>query len=121
MLAADYPFLNILWTMIIFFAWVAWIWMIVIIFSDIFRREDIGGTREIDIRDRHRPEVLDARARSLQGNEHEARAVEHDGVVGDCRGRHEARLAVPSRVERKSDQAIAGCHPRGFGVESPYL
>jgi len=41
--AADYPFLNILWTMIIFFAWVVWIWMIVTIFADVFRRRDIGG------------------------------------------------------------------------------
>jgi general stress protein CsbA len=42
-LAADYPFLNILWTMIIFFAWVAWIWLVIVIFTDIFRRRDIGG------------------------------------------------------------------------------
>jgi Phospholipase_D-nuclease N-terminal/Short C-terminal domain len=41
--AADYPFLDVLWTMIIFFAWVAWIWMIVVIFGDVFRRRDIGG------------------------------------------------------------------------------
>ena len=25
--AADYPFLDIFWTMIIFFAWVIWIWI----------------------------------------------------------------------------------------------
>ena len=43
LLAADYPFLNIFWTMIIFFAWVAWIWLIIGIFSDIFRRHDISG------------------------------------------------------------------------------
>jgi general stress protein CsbA len=42
LIAADYPFLNILWTMIIFFCWVAWIWMLVLIFSDVFRR-DISG------------------------------------------------------------------------------
>jgi energy-coupling factor transporter transmembrane protein EcfT len=42
-LAADYPFLDILWTMIIFFAWVAWIWMLIVIFTDVFRRRDIGG------------------------------------------------------------------------------
>ena len=42
-IAADYPFLNILWTMIIFFAWVAYIWMLVVIFGDVFRRRDIGG------------------------------------------------------------------------------
>ena len=42
-LAADYPFMDILWTMIIFFAWVAWIWMLIVIFTDVFRRRDIGG------------------------------------------------------------------------------
>ncbi len=41
--AADYPFLNILWTMIIFFAWVAYIWMMIVILTDVFRRRDIGG------------------------------------------------------------------------------
>jgi hypothetical protein len=46
MLAADYPFLNILWTMIIFFAWVLWLWMVVMIFTDIFRRRDIGGWKK---------------------------------------------------------------------------
>ena len=43
LLAADYPFLNILWTMIIFFAWVAWFWILITIFADLFRRHDIGG------------------------------------------------------------------------------
>ena len=42
-LAADYPFLNILWTMIIFFAWVAWIWTLVVIFGDLFSRHDASG------------------------------------------------------------------------------
>ena len=42
-IAADYPFLDILWTMIIFFSWVIWIWMMILILSDIFRRHDIGG------------------------------------------------------------------------------
>lgn len=41
--AADYPFMDVLWTMIIFFAWVAWIWMLIVIFTDVFRRRDIGG------------------------------------------------------------------------------
>lgn len=43
LIAADYPFLNILWTMLIFFAWVVWIWMMVVILTDVFRRHDIGG------------------------------------------------------------------------------
>ena len=43
MLAADYPFLDILWTMFIFFLFVIWIWILITVFSDIFRRKDIGG------------------------------------------------------------------------------
>jgi phospholipase D-like protein/putative oligomerization/nucleic acid binding protein len=42
-IAADYPFLNILWSMIIFFVWVAWIWMMVLILGDLFRRRDSSG------------------------------------------------------------------------------
>ena len=42
-LAADYPFLNILWTMILFFAWVAWIWILIVIIGDLFRRHDTSG------------------------------------------------------------------------------
>jgi hypothetical protein len=41
--AADYPFLDVLWTMIIFFAWVIWIWMMIAILTDVFRRRDLGG------------------------------------------------------------------------------
>lgn len=43
MIAADYPFLNILWSMIIFFSWVVWIWMMIVILTDVFRRHDISG------------------------------------------------------------------------------
>src|SRR3954447_14983381 len=43
LIAADYPFLDVFWTMIIFFAWVVWIWMMVVILTDVFRRTDIGG------------------------------------------------------------------------------
>ena len=42
-LAADYPFLDVFWTMILFFAWVISIWMMVLILSDVFRRDDIAG------------------------------------------------------------------------------
>jgi len=42
-IAADYPFLDVLWTIIIFFAWVVYIWMIVIILTDLFSRRDISG------------------------------------------------------------------------------
>jgi putative oligomerization/nucleic acid binding protein/phospholipase D-like protein len=41
--AADYPFLDIVGTMLVFFAWVIWIWLLITVFADIFRRHDIGG------------------------------------------------------------------------------
>ena len=40
---ADYPFLEVFWSMIVFFAWLAWIWIAITCFADIFRRHDIGG------------------------------------------------------------------------------
>jgi hypothetical protein len=41
--ATSYPFLNILWTMIIFFAWVIFIWIAITVLIDIFRRHDLSG------------------------------------------------------------------------------
>jgi hypothetical protein len=46
-IAADYPFLDILWTMIIFFAWVIWFWLLITVFADLFRRRDIGGGKKV--------------------------------------------------------------------------
>ena len=43
MVAADYPFLDVFWTMLIFFVWVAWFMLLFRVFGDIFRRHDIGG------------------------------------------------------------------------------
>jgi signal transduction histidine kinase len=42
-IAADYPFMDVLWSMIIFFAWVAWIWVLIVIIGDLFRRHDTSG------------------------------------------------------------------------------
>ena len=43
MIAADYPFLDVMWTMIIFFLWIIWFWLLFTVFADIFRRRDISG------------------------------------------------------------------------------
>jgi hypothetical protein len=42
-IAADYPFIDVFWSMIIFFFWLIWIWIVVTVLVDIFRRDDIGG------------------------------------------------------------------------------
>jgi hypothetical protein len=42
-LAADYPFLDVLWTMFVFFAFIIWIWLLITCFADIFRRRDTSG------------------------------------------------------------------------------
>jgi hypothetical protein len=42
-IAADYPFLDVFLTMILFFFWVAWIWTLVSVLGDLFRRHDVSG------------------------------------------------------------------------------
>jgi hypothetical protein len=42
-IAADYPFIDVFWSMIIFFFWVIWIWIVITVLIDVFRRDDIGG------------------------------------------------------------------------------
>jgi ABC-type multidrug transport system fused ATPase/permease subunit len=41
--ASSYPLLNLFWTMFIFFLWVIWIWILIMVFIDIFRSHDLGG------------------------------------------------------------------------------
>ena len=43
MLAADYPFLEILGHMLVFFLWITWFWLLITVFADIFRRLDLSG------------------------------------------------------------------------------
>jgi predicted membrane channel-forming protein YqfA (hemolysin III family) len=41
--ATSYPFLNVFWDILIVFAWVLFIWVAIVVFTDIFRRRDISG------------------------------------------------------------------------------
>jgi hypothetical protein len=41
--ASSYPFLNVLWDILIVFAWILFIWLAVVVFIDLFRRRDISG------------------------------------------------------------------------------
>jgi hypothetical protein len=43
LLAADYPFLNIVWTMLVFFGLVIWLRLLFTVFADLFSRHDISG------------------------------------------------------------------------------
>ena len=41
--AADYPFMDVFWSMLVFFFWVIWIWILITVLIDLFRRHDVGG------------------------------------------------------------------------------
>jgi hypothetical protein len=43
LIAADYPFLDVFWTMLVFFVWVAWFMLLFRVIGDIFRRHDVSG------------------------------------------------------------------------------
>ncbi len=46
-LAADYPFLSVMESMLVFFVWVIWIWLLITVFSDLFRRHDTSGGAKV--------------------------------------------------------------------------
>jgi hypothetical protein len=43
LLASDYPFVDVMWTMLVFFGWVIWISLVIMILIDNFRRPDQSG------------------------------------------------------------------------------
>jgi len=43
LIATAYPFLEVFWTMLIFFAFIIWIWILFTVFADLFRRDDVSG------------------------------------------------------------------------------
>lgn len=40
---SEYPLFDVMWTMVVFFAWVIWFWLLILIFADLFRRQDLSG------------------------------------------------------------------------------
>jgi len=43
MFAYDYPLLGFFWSMLIIFLWIAWIFLLIRIFGDIFRNHEMSG------------------------------------------------------------------------------
>ena len=43
MIASSYPLLDLFWTILWIFGFIIWIWLLIMIFGDIFRSHDIGG------------------------------------------------------------------------------
>ncbi|WP_392671797.1 SHOCT domain-containing protein [Streptomyces sp. LN785] len=39
----DYPLLNLFWTMLWFFLWIMWLFLLFKVIVDIFRSDDLGG------------------------------------------------------------------------------
>ena len=47
LIATSYPFLEVFWTMLIFFAFFIWIWILFTVFADLFRRRDASGWAKV--------------------------------------------------------------------------
>lgn len=47
LIATSYPFLEVFWTMLIFFAFVIWIWILITVLIDLFRRHDASGWAKV--------------------------------------------------------------------------
>ena len=46
LVASDYPFLDLMWTILIVFMWIIWIMLLFYVIADVFRRHDIGGGKK---------------------------------------------------------------------------
>jgi hypothetical protein len=46
-IASSYPFLEVFWTMLIFFGFVVWLWILFTVLTDIFRRHDASGFTKV--------------------------------------------------------------------------
>jgi hypothetical protein len=40
---AVYSFGDVMWSMLVFFMWILWFWLLFTVFGDLFSRHDIGG------------------------------------------------------------------------------
>jgi len=40
---SSYPLLNVFWSILLFFLWVMWFWVLIMVFIDIFRSRDLSG------------------------------------------------------------------------------
>ena len=47
LVAADYPFLDVLWTMFVFFLWIIWFFILFRVIADIFRRHELSGAGKV--------------------------------------------------------------------------
>ena len=42
-----YPFLDVLWSMLVFFVWIAWFLLLFHVIGDVFRRRDASGAKKV--------------------------------------------------------------------------
>jgi phospholipase D-like protein/putative oligomerization/nucleic acid binding protein len=42
-LLATYSFGDVMWSMLVFFVWILWFWLLFTVFGDLFTRHDISG------------------------------------------------------------------------------
>jgi hypothetical protein len=108
MFAADYPFLDIFWTMILFFFSVAWIWVLVGIITDVFRQHDLSGWTKARGHDR-------ARRQAGAGQAGAIRSVRADDGL-EWRPAHEiekAKSLLDSGAITQAEPSSSGSPRRG--------
>ncbi|OXM48593.1 SHOCT domain-containing protein [Amycolatopsis alba] len=43
MASTEYPFSELMWTMLVFFCWIAWFWLLFLVLTDLYRRPAVSG------------------------------------------------------------------------------
>jgi hypothetical protein len=47
LIATSYPLLEAFWTILVFFAFFVWLWLLFTVFADLFRRTDVSGWTKV--------------------------------------------------------------------------
>ena len=107
---------QVFWSMVWFFLFFIWIWLLIVVFGDIFRSDDLGGSAKalwtiFIIRAGHSQSV-GGRLR-LVAELRSGRAVASTRVASAFRGRRSSRGGIDRRMALSSG---ASCSPLGWSL-----
>ncbi len=101
-------FWQVIWTMFIFFAWILWIWLLIVVFSDLFRRHDTSGWAKAGVDDLHHPlplfgVLIYLIAEGKQMGERRMKDVQAAQANFDAQVKAAAGLGRSDRADRESE------------------
>jgi Phospholipase_D-nuclease N-terminal/Short C-terminal domain len=115
--ATEMPLLDIFWTMLWFFVFVAWIWLLIVILTDVFRSRDLSGWGKAlwTLFIVFLPVLGTLLYLIVRGTDMAERS-EQAAIERDRKTRDYIRAAAPARAASTADELDRLAHLRNSGV-----